>query len=95
MKHTLILGALLAGCTTVGPTKHFRGPDGSWHYETVCYEGFAGCYEYAAKLCKGPYEVVNNSEQNDGYYNANGVMVASTTTRLVYKCRQKASVTKK
>lgn len=79
---------LLAGCATVAPTTL---PSGERGFEVTCYEGRAECMDLAARQCRGPYEILDQAQEEDLYMNpgVNGYAYAgtSTTNRMIVRCR--------
>jgi len=58
------------------------GPDGTPHQLVTCAD-IKGCYEKAAEVCGGKYQIVNTSNEVSG--DAKGT---SSTTKLLVKCQK-------
>lgn len=63
----LVLAVTLVGCAEPS-TKTSTGPDGRQFHTSNCTKDPSGCYQEAAQICKGPYQVV------DSYSKAGGTM---------------------
>lgn len=74
---TSILCLNLAACATA---EIINGPDGTPHQLVTCGD-VKGCYEKAAEVCGGKYQIVNTSNHVSG-----GAQSTSTTTNLLVKC---------
>jgi hypothetical protein len=86
---TVLLVLLAVGCVT---SSMIAMPDGSVGYEIGCSGGFlsiADCMNEAAGLCRGPYRIVDSSQQTSYVAQWNqygGYSVPRTSRSLMVVC---------
>lgn len=78
----LVVFILIAGCST--PTL-VQGPDGTPHNLVTCLN-VADCYNEAARLCQGKYQIIHTANQS----NVGGMYFAGQPSRinLLVKCEK-------
>ncbi len=57
----LILLAALTACTTV---ERIPGPDGEMQLSITCPRAISNCYEKAAEMCRGGYDVTDKTDES-------------------------------
>ena len=65
MKCLLILSTIFLFASCASRPSHVRLPNGQIGHSTLCYFNIDKCYNKAAEICGGAYEVVNTSTNRD------------------------------
>jgi len=81
---TLLCTLTLTGCLNVA--KPVRLPDGSQGYTISRCRGMNSCYNKAAEVCGGKYEVIDSTTRNSGAV-ANGTGSSSSSFEMAVKCK--------
>ena len=86
---SILLLTMLTGC--INAARPMQLPDGTTGYNITRCRSMAGCYNKAAEVCGGQYEVINSASQAFGSYTAvNGIGAGSAGTALeiAVKCKR-------
>ena len=70
-------------------TRSFTGPDGNPAYIVTCngtMRSMADCYDHAAETCRGPYNVLDNNEQQSGFYRMGHSVQQGVKRSLTFSC---------
>lgn len=88
MKRIAVVGLVLVASCASGPPKVYPLPDGRAGYNALCGGNgltMADCYEVAATLCGGPYEIIGQ-DQASRTYGSGGNIGTSTTRSMLFTC---------